>query len=1491
MKLNLAVCLSVLLSLLSASTAHATTIYQDDFESGALGSAWSTSFTNNGRAVVTGDYQPASGANMLLLDDGINDALYSVSEATLTLDLSLKKNVVLSFKAKALGNDGQTPPVGNFSTTRTFDGVSISADGGVTWRAVQSLATLDGNWQQSAITLDASVTALAGNFGPGFRIRFSEYDNASAPLDGIAIDDVSVTADDDQRTVLELPASVTEGGGPYTGYALVALAPTTPLVLTLSASPTGQLALPATVTIPAGQTYGSFTFSAVDNSLLDFTRTVSVSATAPGVTAYASNISVVDDDVAALSLSLPAQLAEGATASNNATVSLNRAASVSLTVTLTASPANELTLPATVTIPAGQMSVTFTAVAVNDTRLDGNVPVTVTATANGVTSATAQTTTIDNETRTLALTLPTSVTEGATGTGTVSISGTLTAPLDITLTSDNAAAAAVPATVTIAAGATSASFTVTAPDNALRDGTRSVTVQASAATFASASKSLQVRDNDVAAYKFGSLTEIVNVSSAVSVSISAIDVEGNALTSYAGTVSLFVVLPDGTTQPLAPATVSLSGSTGFSGSVTVPAVSGAPLRLRATDVLGNTGDSSAFDVMRVLNLTAADLIWDGTRGRIYASVPSTAPTNTNQVVAIDPVTAQITKTNLVGQSPGQFALTSGGEYLYTILNANGTVARLDPATLGVLSSFSIGVDSSFGTIYAEDICTVFGQPNVVVASRKYSGVSPRHAGVAVYDNGVPRSTMTQTHTGSNVIEPSADPTIYFGYNNETTEFGFRKLKVSATGITEVQVDATLTSGFGGDFRSDGDKVYTNGGAGIDGALMRRVGAFPTSGVVRPDLASNRVYFIEPQSQYSSYYDKIAGYDPASFTLIRRSTMPAAVTSPASFIRWGANGLAFRTSNTVVLITSALLVPSDPPADLKVTMTVAPNPATANAPLVYTTTLTNQGPNISRNTTLVATLSDSQTYVGATASSGTPTYANSVVTLPVGNLAVGATVTLTITTTPLSAGSVTCTASANSTSLDANSADNTAFKLASVGFQTSPDAVNAIRLTVNNLLYDAARGVLWATIPNTVAAPLGKSLVSINPNTGLISDPIAINANPATRCIALSGNGRYLYIGLTDATEVCRFDLTSPTYASIRIPLGLNQWSSASYAEDIEVLDGDGTSFLLTTYGDDGASVWDGTVRRSTRSGIYTVDRIERSPVPGVFLGYDNSDTGFASTKLTVTSSGVSVTQKIGSLFASSFGADIRSTGSLVLSSTGQLVDSSTMLVKANLGLSGRPCTDATNGRAYIVSGAGVYAYDLSTGNPAGNFALPVTSTGDWATDVTRWGADGLAVLGPDKVYIARWSGTVPGMLDTNGNGVADAWEVATFGSLKQNLNGDTDHDGVSDVMEYFFGTSPMQANANPLSFSVAPASVPAANGQPGSASTTVRLTFPRRAGLLGPIYAYEVSNDLAAWNPTTNITETVLSTAVVAGVRIETVQADIACPTAGASFVRLRWLR
>ncbi|MFZ1220912.1 MAG: hypothetical protein WAO00_16575 [Chthoniobacterales bacterium] len=279
----------------------------------------------------------------------------------------------------------------------------------------------------------------------------------------------------------------------------------------------------------------------------------------------------------------------------------------------------------------------------------------------------------------------------------------------------------------------------------------------------------------VASYRFNVTNDIVNLSQPISVS--ALDSEGHVINGFNGEVTLSAVQPDGSSWPVSPATVQMSA--GFwTGNITLPRGYRLPLQLRATDWTGVTGTSMPFDVMQALALKTADIVWDAIRNRIYASVPAGSGAYANQVLAIDPDSLQITGSVPVMQDPRKLALTSGGEALYVALDANGTIAKINPDSMVVTSTFLLGADS-YGPLYAEDMCTVTGQPDVIVVTRYSKGYAGNPT-VAAYENGVMRP-----HLGYviNRIEPSADPAIFFGYESTSSGFTFQQLRLAANGIS------------------------------------------------------------------------------------------------------------------------------------------------------------------------------------------------------------------------------------------------------------------------------------------------------------------------------------------------------------------------------------------------------------------------------------------------------------------------------------------------------------------------------------------------------------------------------------------------------------------------------------------------------------------------------------------------------------------------------------
>ncbi|MEQ9410795.1 MAG: choice-of-anchor Q domain-containing protein, partial [Fuerstiella sp.] len=226
---------------------------------------------------------------------------------------------------------------------------------------------------------DGNIIALGGYVSNFVAMRLNT--GALSFQSGTTTIDVT----DDETATLTLTiaaASISEAGGAGATTATVSRNSdtTNALTVTLTTDDTSEATVQTTVTIPAGQTTSAaFNIDAVDDAIVDGTQTVTVLATATGHTDGTDTLDVTDDDAPALTVSIDlSSISEnGGTAMG--TVTRNTPTTADLVVTLSSSDTTEATVPATVTIPAGQSSAMFTISGVDDAIVDGTQTVEITA--------------------------------------------------------------------------------------------------------------------------------------------------------------------------------------------------------------------------------------------------------------------------------------------------------------------------------------------------------------------------------------------------------------------------------------------------------------------------------------------------------------------------------------------------------------------------------------------------------------------------------------------------------------------------------------------------------------------------------------------------------------------------------------------------------------------------------------------------------------------------------------------------------------------------------------------------------------------------------------------------------------------------------------------------------------------------------------------------------------------------------------------------------
>ncbi|MGH2570700.1 MAG: YncE family protein [bacterium] len=314
---------------------------------------------------------------------------------------------------------------------------------------------------------------------------------------------------------------------------------------------------------------------------------------------------------------------------------------------------------------------------------------------------------------------------------------------------------------------------------------------------------------------------------------------------------------------------------------------------------GGTSADAEFTVYLSVAIRANDILFDAGTGNIFASVPSSGGGIGNTISAIDPIAGTIVSSVFVGSEPNPLARSDDGQYLYVGLDGSSKIRRYIVGSATADIEFVVGTDPFFGPLRAEDIVVLPGLPGTIAASTIRAGVSPRHGGVFIYDDGVRRPQGTQEHTGSNRIEPSASAATLYGYNNETTEFGFRQLTIDASGVTETAVQRDLISGFGVDIAFAGSKVFASSGVVVDPVNLTQLGTLGANGPVAPDATIDRVYMLD--SPFFGTGERIAVFDSNTFLEVGEVRIDAIGSESRRLIRVGTDGVAFIADATTVVI--------------------------------------------------------------------------------------------------------------------------------------------------------------------------------------------------------------------------------------------------------------------------------------------------------------------------------------------------------------------------------------------------------------------------------------------------------------------------------------------------------------------------------------------------------------------------------------------------------------
>ena len=347
-------------------------------------------------------------------------------------------------------------------------------------------------------------------------------------------------------------------------------------------------------------------------------------------------------------------------------------------------------------------------------------------------------------------------------------------------------------------------------------------------------------------------------------------------------------------------------------------VVGSPITINARYVSNNAVGGTNGYTIRVVNQPATAIIWDGPSAKLYLAVPPGALTHANSVVALDPVTATLGTSTLIGNNPAALAASNDGQFLYVAPRDSNILQRLNLPSLAPSLTIPLGGNAS-GNFAANEIAVSPGAPNTIAVIRSRLPFGGDDS-IAIYDDAIARPnvlTRDDLAIGDWIyLLQWTSPNQLYGLGLGSTRHLF-SLGTTLAGPSIVSSNEITPLQWSGDARFDvkAGRVYLSEGTVFDpstgtilGVLAAPTGSGRLAGVVA-DPANGRVFALS-ETNLQEY--ALHAYDIDTRALIASVPLfgiSVNFNSAAKLLRWGTDGLAMATHDgRVVLVNGRFVSP-------------------------------------------------------------------------------------------------------------------------------------------------------------------------------------------------------------------------------------------------------------------------------------------------------------------------------------------------------------------------------------------------------------------------------------------------------------------------------------------------------------------------------------------------------------------------------------------------------
>jgi hypothetical protein len=334
----------------------------------------------------------------------------------------------------------------------------------------------------------------------------------------------------------------------------------------------------------------------------------------------------------------------------------------------------------------------------------------------------------------------------------------------------------------------------------------------------------------------------------------------------------------------------------------------------------------------------------------------------------------------------------------------------------------------------------------------------------------------------------------------------------------------------------------------------------------------------------------------------------------------------------------------------------------------------------------------------------------------------------------------------------------------------------LNVPANAINFDPFTRKLYAVLPSSSTSISGNSIVAIDPTNGSVGSPIQVGSEP--NMLSETSDGNYLYIGLSGAKSLGRFNLLNQTL-DLTVPI----YSTSVYASgevaaaNIATVPGSDSSLALEMVSNGGIGIFDISGNTGTFRGKLTQIYAGNNPVfadATHFYAYDGQTTGAEFYRYSIDASGATLIDGTTLNGMGGFSGKFALDGGLVFGAGGGIANPNTtppsqvaMLPLGNglysSGLSGGGIVPyQSESKAFVigVNTAGTAAnylerFDTQQFTLDQQIQLPGGSIS--SISGTRWGQDGLAYLLPttngtsqtNQIFLLRGPFVLPAEAVTN----------------------------------------------------------------------------------------------------------------------------------------------